>query len=830
MVDLDILEAHGLTQEKLESLLAIDPLNVPVGPLGNLIHRIRSRIQEGMTRNFAEYKLFYALDQAWNTPFRQVTPTLLQQFLDSNPSDEACYKAATDWGLTHLVEERLDPKTGKQVRSFNLPTFFHIFVPLVRSYVTIRWAKIMNDRSQFPLFKYEAAKTTAVTSAICEALTDCMQVMSSQYGYYDVLKQSVLKMLHYSRNIQFPRTEWHTQEQRKKADETDLALEATKSNSEEKASAGDEITVVNTEGIYYHNPHPSRTYYDLAHGAYTLNYGNHGCEYVGHWRIMRYREIIHGNYWNKDRVALGTADLISDHRLFFNTVYTACTLTMPTVSQQKKPDGPAVAAEIGLGTSSMDREKQIANLYYGVEKGDQGVLINEYFERLVPSENGLGTYDQPVWFRFVVAGDSATILYATPLPYTNAVVYYGYDADESRSVNASLSLEVLPFQDHFSNLLTQIILTCKQNLANLTFLDEDQLMTGDENQRSTARTTIDRINNMGEGMFRTLNIFPYSSKKMQRMQLGRQGIPDVAQSFNLPKGNVQELTGVLREMLDILERVLVMSSQEIAQAASHELRVDEVRNIAASTSSRLQFTAKPVDIATEAWKRQLYEGKMAYGDPYIWTHLPTEIPLTEEQLTQIGFTFHHKALANDRDRFRLARIKTKNTAIPLWMLASTRSDVDRMDNDKLAKEMLLYLNNILNNPMLAQAMGPEQAIMWMNYVGRLAGFPRDAVVRNTGPSTMQQQQMQQAEQIKQLLATVVMPAVHQEMQKELEPLLAAVAQINREVQIAFKALNLPLPHPANDRFSPQDTLPNGSPADTGMAPPAGMPAGAPVMQ
>lgn len=820
MIDLDLLEKHELTQENLEKWFALDPLNLPPGKRSNLIHRVRSRVQEGMSRNFAEYKLFHALDQAWNAPFRQTTSTLVQQFIDSNPTEDACLKAANDWGLTHLIQERPDPKTGQMVKSFSLPTFFHIVVPLVQAYVKIRWAKIMNDRRLTPLFKFEPTKMTQFFSSICEALTDRVQVMSNQYGYYDVMKQAVLKMLHYSRCFQFPRTEWHKQEQRKKADAMDVLMEANKADSEEKASEEDEITVVDSEGIYYHLPHPTRTFYDLAHGPYTLNYGTHGCEYAGYWRIVRYREIMEGDYWNKDRIALGTMDLIGDHRLFFNSVYTACTLKMPTFQQTKKPDAPQIGAEVGLGTSSMDRERQIANLYYGVEHGDQGVLTTEYFERLIPSENDMGTYDQPVWFRFSVAGDGATILYATPLPYSNPVIYYGYDADESRTQNTSLSLEVLPFQDHFSNLLTQTILTCKQNLANITFLDEDQLMTGDENQRSTARNTIDSIRNMGEGLYRTLNIFTYSSKKMQRMQLGRQGIPDVAQTFNLPKGNVQEIQGVMREMLDVLERVLVMSSQEIAQAASHELRVDEVRNIAASTSSRLLFTATPVDIARDAWKRQVYQGIMAYGDPYIWVHLPNDTLLTEEQLKAMGFTFHHDKLSTSRDRFRLGRIPTKNTAIPLWMIANQRDGDDRQDNQKLAQGMLQYLSVVFGNPMLMQAMGPDQAIQWMNYVGKLAGFPRDSTLRNTGPSTLQEQQAQAQEQIKQLI-DVIMPQVHKEMETELEPLLAGAVQNNRELQLLFRVLNIPMPHPANDSFNAEGNNGNGAPANPRMAAPAG---------
>ena len=51
---------------------------------GVMRNRIRSRIQEGLNRNLNEGRHYYALDQAWDTPFRQVTPTLLQSLMDKN--------------------------------------------------------------------------------------------------------------------------------------------------------------------------------------------------------------------------------------------------------------------------------------------------------------------------------------------------------------------------------------------------------------------------------------------------------------------------------------------------------------------------------------------------------------------------------------------------------------------------------------------------------------------------------------------------------------------------------------------------------------------------
>lgn len=812
MVDLEILQKRGITPESLREKLSVDPLALPDSTddqkkIKALIHRIRSRVQEGMTRNFQDFRVYHALDVAWDTPFRQISPTLLQSFLDRKPNTEEVYAQIESWGLTHLIQEKADPKTGTPIKTFDFPTFFHVFVPLVRAYVTIRWAKIMNDRRLTPFFKYEPVHMTTELGMKCEVLNGRVETMNNQYGYYEVTKQAVLKMLHYSMALQFPKEEWHFEEQIRQANQEDVDLGMTKpGNGEERIAVqvGDEVRVTSREGLRYYLPHPTRMYRDLAHAPWTYNYDS-GCEYGGYWRIARYREIHSSTFWNTDKIPIGTVDMVSGNRLFFTTVYSACTLTIPTHTPPKQPEGPTLAASVGLGAGDLDREKEIATLYYGTEHGDQGVLVTEHFEKLIPKDNGLGDYDCPVWFRFVLAGDMCTILYAAPLPYT-PIIYYGYDADESRSKNASMSLEIMPFQDQFSNVLTQMLLTAKQNLANLTFVDEDQVTPG----------ALEKLKNLGERYFRSLNIMGFSSKKAAKFQ---NRMAEAVQSVNIPKGSVQELSMVLRQILDILERVLVMSSNEVGQAATHEQTREEVRNIAASTSSRLTFTTTPVDIAEWAWKRQIYEGLMAYGDEYFVGHLPSDIPLTDEVLTKMGFTFIDKQNipSGNTRRYRRVRIKKGQTALPIWELASSRDNEDRSKDAQTAQVMSTLLQQMMGNPITAQAITGAQALEWANKIGQLAGIPRDFKLKDLTPVASPEQQQQQAqEQLKQVV-DAVLAQVDQKLQGDLKPLLDKVTEQGTEIGLIFKALGLGAPQLQTPQLNGPDNINSPPPAGPGQA-------------
>ena len=250
MIDLKLLNKRGVTADTAKGVFAGEDDKMPAKGKA-LLDRIKHRIDDGLNRCIKNHKIYHALDLAWDTPLQQISSTLAYSISDKDLSDETVLNAAKDWGLTGLIEDVKDTKGQK--KRLNLPMFFNIFVPLVRSYVTIRWARIYNDRRQYPLFKFEMGKNTTKNKLRGEILTDRVQVMANQYGYSELLKQSIFHMLHYGWAAQFPQEEWHTEKQ--------VVFDA----------AGEEEEKYVKEGIRYNLPHPSRVFFDQAHRPTTFN-------------------------------------------------------------------------------------------------------------------------------------------------------------------------------------------------------------------------------------------------------------------------------------------------------------------------------------------------------------------------------------------------------------------------------------------------------------------------------------------------------------------------------------------------------------------------------
>jgi len=779
MVDLDLV---NLTPEFLKARFDADETKQSgtadeKAQVQALRNRIRSRVQEGMSRNLADWTWIYAIDKAWDTPFRQFHPKLFCD-LESGNLDNCC-KILKDLNLGSLVVTSKDAK-GNEVQSIDEEKF-QLLVGLVRSYTTIRWAKIVNDRRLTPFFKYEPAKMTAVNRTKCEVLTDRVQVMTTQYSYFEVMKQAVLKTLQYSSCIQFIKEEWHTEYQAKKADKRDVedAARDLKEGEPPKVKEGDTIEVVEREGLRYDLPHISRTYVDLAHPKYTIN-SDSGVEFGGYWQIMRYRDVATG-FWNTSKVSIGTAGntLVDYNQLYFQTAYNVCKMAAPAAVN--------ATADTGVAGSPSDRETQLTNQWYGSEHGDQGVLVTHHFEKLIPADFGLGTYKYPVWFRFVLAGDGCTILYAAPLPHC-PMLYAGYDADESRSKNPSLAMEILPYQYQFEQLLSQILYSSKQNLSNLTLINEDIL---DADARS-------KIEGSGSKLWKRLNIIGASFKRLGKLQQTTSTrSQDMGVSLSLPKQNIAELVNVLKTVLDVLERVLVMSSHEVAQAASHEQTREEVKNIAGASSSRLTFTSTPFDIMRDAQKRQLYAYLMTYGEGDFYGHIPAENEITEEQLEAMGFSYVDNDNMVGKEKFRRVRAKKESVALPLYEFAATRDGEDRSSDAQVATVMATFVRDLLANPMTASAIGPEQAIQLANQIAYFAGLPRDFKLRNTG-KTPEEAKAEAQQQLQQVIQIVM-----QQTAKEITPLLEHVKQMDVELAAITRHLGIaPPPTNANTEQAP----------------------------
>ncbi len=777
---------------------------------------IYSRKQEGMTLNLRDYRFYAAIDFAYDAAYAQTTPTLVQHILEKKMSYEESLKAIEGWGLCwgdifslkcdSNGKQLRDKKTNQPLYNIHAPSLVRTLIPLVKAYTTVRAAKLYTDRDQIPLFKYEPIRATDENRVLCEILTSVAEGMVTQFGYRAQLKDIILHTLLYGICMTFP-------------------MEAWKEDKQEVPDGDSFKEVVVREGLRFLQPHPTRFFYDLMFPTHTFN-SDSGCEFSGHWRIVRYGSVFHNkDYYNKSVIPYGQNWFDNSLSGTYFSDFFPCTMQFPS-----------------CGTSN-DSNREDRAAFYCLADEDKALFLTELFFKLVPNDWDLGDYKHPVWFRFVVASDD-TIIYAEPLSYTPNV-YYGYDADGNRVRNASMALELIPFQDQLGNILSQIVLTAKQNLLNVVFFDKNQV----------GADQIDRMKNSGELSERAIHFFEFDSEKQSIAGL------DSRQAFHtvqFPKQSTAELTNTLNTVISIAERMLVLSAQEIGSAASHQQSAQEIKTISGNVGVRVAYTGTFIDDGVDAWKKQIADGAVAYMDSGFVALISPDIPNLETHLQKLGFEIVDRGGGSVKAR---VRVKDKKVLMPLLLegLASTRDGPDRGTDAQAATAQMQTWQAVANNPMLAQEVGPRTIVKGIEQAAKLGGAGDSFKIEPTGMGTQQPDVAQQAEQIKQaavqeavkqasdlMAEQVVKPAAEQiakqqeqigQLAEQVSQVAAstaateqAVLQLNQLVQAALQAPPAPSPTMYDDRLPPvlPVATPAVDPAAAGVPVQVAQPPGAPV--
>lgn len=743
-----LLKEHKLDPKSLKKAFDNDTLESRP-KVKKLVNQIRDTIQNGINRNRQDYRLFKAMDWAYDTPFYQVSYTQLKGLLSSSPDEKKVMEAVNSWGLTHMLPDMLNPdgttccdaSTGKPRKALNLPVFFNIFVPIVMAYITIRWAKLFNDRNLVPFYKYEPVTFTKENRFRCEVITQAVQKQSTWFDYPADAKQTYLQTLLYGFCINFPREAWYAERQ-----EDDQGKEK-----------------IVREGLRWNMPHPSRVYYDLYHRLSSLN-SNSGCEYAGYWELARYRDIAESElYWNKDKITMGS---ISWFDLQTNPDFLAqvfpCVMSFPS------------AAGLGAGgVGALDRQNEAARTY-GNGDYDTATLLTQHFQRVIPKDVGLGSYAYPIWMRFVYASDSA-VIWAEPLAYT-MLPTYTYDADFNRARFRSLALEIVPFQDHISNLLSQWILAVKDNLTNPVFYDKEKIPA----------TYVKELQNLGQKMLNGRLFIPFSSTENYRFKIDQR---EALYSPALTHHPTSESQSLINGVLTMLDRIMQLSPQEVGQAAPHEQTAEETRVIAGNTSTRVTFTGTGLDSGDYAKKVVLYDGLMAYADDDITVGITSSFATTQPEfdklLKAVGFELTDKEASFDpNEPERMYEVKGNKSGLSIESFASTRDNVNRINLPAVADAMSKIFIAIAGNPVLIQAIGPMQLVELLNQIIVSSGVPQEFRLRGQAVTGTPDEQVnktaemmkQFAEQVKQLVA-----------QKQQETLQASAQQTTQIVGQAMQA-------------------------------------------
>lgn len=778
MVSLDILKKRGCTVEAIKALaIKAKPLaskstadtateaqadqGSPKEKFQNFQDRLWMRIQSGRDYNRRHWKDFHAIDLALDSAFHQVTPTLVQSLIDSDPSSAEVEGKLQAWGinLNSVIEDIPDPKDPtKRQKRFNINAFNEIKIGLVKSYTTIRHAKIMNDRRTVPFLPYNPAISTVVSRMQCEAISDRVEVMNNQMGYFDAVSQATFQCLAYGYSFLFPMEEWYREVQEVE----------TKKASHFTDKENGRFYRVTKEGIRHNCPHPAKTYSNRAYKPSTINTDT-GVDYSGYNRIMPFKDLRENEgFWNRDAISFGNTTWWTEGSAYFDAIFGGCVISPPSA-----PSGGA-----GAPTGN-DREVQNA-MFYNQSMDDKSVMVTEHFEKAVPKEIGIGDYDCPVWFRWVVAGDG-TIVYGAPLGYS-PLIYFHYDQDANRERNASLALEILPFQDHVSNLISQFLLTVKQNLTNVNFYDADVVDEGAANL----------FKNFGQKFYQAYVWIKYNGHKLKKTlgSYGSSTTTGIDKVFHSHRFQPQDTSGQLQGIkvcLELLERVLTMSSAEAGQAASHELRKDEVAVINNSSSSRLKFTGIPVDQGMDTMKIQLYEALMNYGEADFVVAVSHTPELDKKKLEEIGFEFIDDSILDRRDKKAPLRVKRKD-ALLINAFMGHRDSIDRTNNGEVAVSLAQMLAAWLSNPAIFQVVGAEQTVELVNKINQLAGMPRDFILKADGNGQAPGAPPEDFQKQVAMAIQNAMQQVKKDVVEGIQPLMAHQEGLDQRIMAIERAL------------------------------------------
>lgn len=816
MISPKVFKRHGCDAKSLKELFRKSKGYTYSKEIQRLIDTLRSRVQDGRTQNLRDYRFFAAADYAYDAPYYQTTPTIVQHICNQKLTYDESLKVVEGWGLqwSDLFRVRLKDDgqplliQGKPQIDVIAPSLVKTLIPMVKSYLTIRCAKLYTDRDQIPLFKFEPLRLTEENAVLCEVLNNIIEAMVTQFGYRNELRDAILHTLLYGITMLFPQEAWYVEKQ--------------------ESEDGEVRTL--KEGIRYLQPHPTRFFYDYFYRTSSFN-SDTGCEYSGHWRVERYGTIRRDkSYFNQNSIPYGTNWFESPYAgTYFSDFYAPCTMTFPQLPPPR----------------ASSREDRAGN--YAVADEDKALFVTEMFCKLKPSEWGLcwnagkgdkvKPYENPVWFRFVMASDD-TVVYAEPLAYAPNV-YFGYDADGSRVRNAGMALELIPFQDQLGNILSQILLTAKQNLANVVFYDKNIV---DEAQ-------VRNLQNSGETALRGINLVAYDSLSNVKAGL------DTRAAFNpvqMQKQSTAELAQTLNTVISIAERLLAFSAQELGGTATHQQSAQEIRTITANVGVRVAYTGTFVDDGIDAWKKQLADAFMAYMDPEFVAEVSPDTKNLPEILKKLGFSVVSEG--NQRVKTRIKGKKDKLLPLLLDGLVSTRDGPDRGTDAQAANALIQVAGTVAANPQLAQEVGGKQIIKILNRAAIMGGAPSDFKLESTGKTMEEQQQEAQQTQTpqgltpeqviqliqgeqqklaKQLADEVIKPAAEmdakqeaeiQDLQQAVQQVGQAVANLTRIFETAAAAPPLNAPPGPNQLGAP---IPD--PTAAGQVSPVALEPGAPVV-
>lgn len=651
---------------------------------------IRSNVLEGVANNARNSRPCQAVDMAWDAaPISRETVPLMLWAMGKIDTPRLWDVLETELGTgTAPTFIKKDPTSGKMLAP-NQARICDVKIDLVRSYITRRLAAMdALWANQWPLFRYDPRGTEAVAMLRADALTQRVDIMADAYNYRHFGTQCRRDMLLYGQSIAFPRSAWDRQ----------ISWRFKPTNTGEPSEEVE--SYVTREGVDFVNPHPNRVAYDMSAPLANINTDN-GPGWIFYWDITRYSSFCDNpdKFFNLDQIwfSEGWVQITAMYPEFFGYYFDPCVLAWPDALGRDP-------------TLANDRVSQIG--VYATKWRDKGVLAVNYFKKVNPKVEGIGDYDADVWIKFAVAGDG-TIIAAEFLPSLPAV-YGAINWNDNKIANQSMGMALLSYQDQASNILSHMLQQIRTSLVQLWLLDTDSLDADiikqlDQNA-SNASWWVDA------------KVLKYSASKLSGL-----GFNNPKDAFTVIQANVQNVVqsglAALGQLLNLADRLLILSPNELGQPNPREVAAREVQEIANSVQSITAFNNEGPREQVAAMKELIYESLICCASEVVT--VPVEGRYTLETIEKAGFTVPDMADEEQDNQLEVVnrRIMGSLRNLRYDYYFDSRDGAERPQNTQGAQVLQQLFGSIMQIPGVAERMKKRDFNDFINTIVRMSGAP-----------------------------------------------------------------------------------------------------------
>jgi hypothetical protein len=177
----------------------------------------------------------------------------------------------------------------------------------------------------------------------------------------------------------------------------------------------------------------------------------------------------------------------------------------------------------------------------------------------------------------------------------------------------------------------------------------------------------------------------------------------------------------LFQLLNLVEKLMILSPQELGQAAQREISATEVSEIANTTNTIYAFISEGIDEMRAAAKKMIYEHLVCCSTTEF--NVPVKQRFSLKTITDAGLEIEDTGDQDEKPRGRNI-IGTPNNLVHEYLF-SGRDGSERSRDTQAAQTLTQLFAQVMGMKPIAEALGKERMFGILNEIFRMSGAGYD---------------------------------------------------------------------------------------------------------